>query len=646
MTLDQPRVTDAGKKRLPSHRTERVQRTGLPDLIDRTRPRGVACLLHITSFTVISGFGSLIPLTIHRCVVLMATGLLLIGTLRAAGAGEPLPEQIDRIIEAACQVDDTRLAGASDDAEFLRRAFLDLVGVVPTPAEARAFLQDPAGDKRTVLIDRLLARPEFAFRMACVFDAMLIERRIATIPSYDIKPPEWRDWLIESFRQNKPWDQLVREMLDSDGSDEKHGPAAKFYLVRDVEPHLIARDVGRLLLGTDLQCAQCHNHPRVKSFEQADYFGLYAFVSRLQHFHDGDQKRNYVTEKPRGDVSFTSAFTGTEGQTQPRLPDGEMIADPPLAKGQEYKVKPANGQRGVPAYSRRARLAEFLPRRETSGFSRNIANRMWAVMFGRGIVHPLDMHHRDNPPSHPHLLNLLADRLEATNYDMRGLIRDLALTRTYQRSSRLPEVAPDSPASSRFAVAALRPLSPEQLGWSVQQVTGRLSSRLVRAEHRMKQATLKEEAEVSAQSDAGADGNAKSPGDSGVGDLAWQVRRKVYGDLRSELQTLLTQFSRLPGQPDEGFQPSVDQALFLLNSEQMVKFMNESVLVDRLSDLENPIELADEIFLAVLSRFPTAEERADVAELVDGISERQARREAVRRMVWGQLLSAEFRLNH
>ena len=90
----------------------------------------------------------------------------------------------------------------------------------------------------------------------------------------------------------------------------------------------------------------------------------------------------------------------------------------------------------------------------------------------------------------------------------------------------------------------------------------------------------------------------------------------------------------------------MDQALFLLNSEQMVKFMNESVLVDRLSDLENPIELADEIFLAVLSRFPTAEERADVAELVDGISERQARREAVRRMVWGQLLSAEFRLNH
>ena len=600
----------------------------------------------IVSFTVISGFGSLMPLTIHRRVVLMATGLLVIGTLRAAGADEPLPEQIDRIIEAACQADDTRLAGASDDAEFLRRAFLDLVGVVPTPAEARAFLEDPAGDKRAVLIDRMLARPEFAFRMACVFDVMLIERRIATIPSYDIKPPEWRDWLVESFRQNKPWDQLVREMLDSDGSDEKHSPAAKFYLVRDVEPHLIARDVGRLLLGTDLQCAQCHDDPRVKSFEQADYFGLYAFVSRLQHFHDGDQKRNYVTEKPRGDVSFTSAFTGTEGQTHPRLPDGEMIADPPLVKGQEYKVKPANGQRGVPAYSRRARLAEFLPRRETSGFSRNIANRLWAVMFGRGIVHPLDMHHGDNPPSHPQLLQLLADRLEETNYDIRGLIRDLALTRAYQRSSRVPEVAPDSPASSRFAVAALRPLSPEQLGWSVQQVTGRLSSRLARAERRMKQAALKEQAEVSAQRDPGVDGNAKSPDDAGVGDLAWQVRRKVYGDLRAELQTLFTRFSRLPGQPDEGFQPSVDQALFLLNSEQMVKFMNESVLVDRLSNLENPIELADEIFLAVLSRFPTAEERADVAGLVDGISERQPRREAVRRIVWGQLLSAEFRLNH
>ncbi|MAV33949.1 MAG: hypothetical protein CMJ59_00690 [Planctomycetaceae bacterium] len=583
-------------------------------------------------------------LTCHNRVALAITGLLALVTARMGQTEELLPERIDRIIEAACRDAGTKLAGPADDAEFLRRVHLDLVGVVPTSAEARAFPDDPASDKRAVLIDRLLARPEFAFQMAGVFDVMLIERRIATIPSYDIKAPGWRDWLVESFRQNKPWDQLVREMLSSDGTNEQNGPAAKFYLVRDVEPHLVARDIGRLMLGTDLQCAQCHDDPRIKAFQQADYFGLYAFVSRLQHFHDGDNKRNYVSEKARGDVSFSSAFTGTEGETNPRLPDGQMIVDPPLVKDKEYKVKPQKGKMGVPLYSRRARLAEVLPRRETTGFSRNIANRIWAVMFGRGIVHPLDMHHADNPPSHPALLRLLAQRLEETNYDIRGLIGDLAMTRAYQRSSRLPDPAQGSPAPADFAVAALRPLSPEQLGWSVQQVTGRLASRLERTERRMKQAAPKDDARPNGAPETGA--SARLPDDSSPIDLAWQVRRKVYGDLRSELETLFTQFSRLPGQPDDGFQPTVDQALFLLNSERMVKFMKESVLLDRLSHLENPTELADEIFLAVLSRHPTEDERTDVSEVVEGTSERKQRRDIVRQIVWGQLLSAEFRLNH
>ena len=587
---------------------------------------------------------------LHYRRVLIMTAILAVGTFRISRAEESFPEQIDRIIEAACRRDGTKVAGPSADAEFVRRVYLDLIGVVPTAEEARTFLDDPTDDKRAQLVDALLARPEFALQMARVFDAMLIERRIATIPSYDVKAPGWQDWLAESFRQNKPWDKLAREMLGSDGTDESNGAAAKFYLVRDVESHLVARDIGRLLLGTDLQCAQCHDDPRIKAYRQADYFGLYAFVSRLQHFRDDDKKLNFVSEKAKGDVSFTSAFTGTEGETNPQLPGGQMIADPPLVEDKEYKVKPEKGQMGVPAYSRRMRLAEFLPRRETKGFSRNIANRVWAVMFGRGIVHPLDMHHPDNPPSHPKLLERLAERLEQTEYDIRGLLRDIALTRTYQRSSQLPDADEKSgvPDPSQFAIATLRPLSPEQLGWSILQITGRLPSRLERTERKMLEAAQKKsQKNDDAQKDTTQDSaQPKRDDHASVADLRWQVYKKVYGDLQPELTTLFTVFSRLPGQPDNGFQPSVDQALYLLNSEQIVKFMKESVLLDRLSHVENSDKLADELYLAVLSRRPTDEEKADVRRLVEGVSDQKQRRAVVRQIVWGQLLSAEFRLNH
>ena len=129
-------------------------------------------------------------------------------------------------------------------------------------------------------------------------------------------------------------------------------------------------------------------------------------------------------------------------------------------------------------------------------------------------------------------------------------------------------------------------------------------------------------------------------------DLAWQAHKKAYGELRKELQPLFTVFSRLPGQPDNGFQPSVDQALFLLNSEQMIKFMKESELLNRLARIENPDELANTLFLSVVSRRATEAERQEVAKLIEGLDDSKRRREVVRRIVWGQLVTAEFRLNH
>ncbi len=565
----------------------------------------------------------------------------ILGLLTVAGTGkadEPFSEKIDRLVEAACRHDKVSLAAPANDAEFARRVYLDLAGVVPTVAQARAFLDDPAAGKRDRLVDQLIAAPEFPLQMARAFDAMLVERRIATIRSYDFKPEEWQEWLAESLRSDPSWDRLASTFLGSDGSDPTTAAAARFYLVRDVEPHLVARDIGRLILGMDLQCAQCHDDPRIEAYRQSDYYGLFAFVNRLKHFRDDKNKKNFVGEKASGDVSFSSAFSGAMGMTNPRLPGGEMIAEPVLVKERQYKVKPEKGTMGVPVYSRRSRLAKLLPRRQTPGFSRNAANRLWAYLLGRGLVHPLDMHHPGNPPSHPELLDLLSRRLESTGYDIRGLLRDIARTRVYRRSSRLPEGIETPPAVDRFAVAMLRPLSPEQLGWSVLQVSGHLPSRIERTRRR-----LKEAAEKTGQSEQAKKAEA---GESGPADLAWQARKKAYGELQKELQTLFAVFSRLPGQPDNGFQPSVDQALFLLNSDQMVKFMKESELLDQLARLENPEELANTLFLSVMSRRATQEERQEVAKAIKGLSDHKQRRDVLRQIVWGQLVTAEFRLNH
>ena len=581
----------------------------------------------------------------------LVAALLWAGVVADVGRAEvPFPEQIDRIIEAAHQRAGLQSAGEADDAEFVRRVYLDLAGVVPTPAQAGEFFEDSAAGKRGRLIDRLLAAPEFSLQMARVFDAMLVERRVATIPSYDFKPAEWQDWLATAFRRNMSWDRLSAAMLKSDGADPSQAAAARFYLVRDVEPHLLTRDIGRLFLGKDLQCAQCHDDPRIEAYRQSDYYGLYAFVSRLKHFRDDEKKLNFVTEKPEGDVSFTSAFSGEMGETNPQLPGGKMIADPPLVKGEEYTVKPEKGRMGIPAYSRRQQLAQRLPRRQTSGFSRNIANRLWALMLGRGLVHPLDMHYPENPASHPELLERLGQRFEQSGYDIRGLLREIALTRTYQRSSQLPEGADPQrpPKPSEFAVAALRPLTPEQLGWSVLQVTGRLPSRIERFEKK-----LREAAKQAAEKKPGEGQQQQETGGSAAGDEAgpsernWQAHRQAYRELATELSSLFAAFSRLPGQPDNGFQPSVDQSLFLLNSEQMVKFMKDFQLLDRLSRLaDKPQELANQLYLSVLSRLPVDEERKEVARLLEGSEDRDQCREVIRRIIWGLLVSAEFRLNH
>jgi len=392
--------------------------------------------------------------------IAIACCLLVAGLVRAADP--PLHAAIDRMIaEANLGV----VAPIASDGEFLRRLYLDLTGSIPPSDVAREFLDDATAGKREQAIDRLLDSPQFSRHMANVVDVMLMERRA----EQHVTNVDWQKYLYDSISQNKSWDQLSREILDADGTDEKVRSAAAFYLARDGEPNGLTRDVGRIFFGMDLQCAQCHNHPLISSYYQSDYFGIYAFLNRGVLFTDKDKKVFYA-EKAEGDVSFTSVFTKESDKTLPRLPTSFEIDEPFFAKGEEYEVAPADKVRPVPKYSRRAKLAELATNGSNRQFNKNIANRLWAHMMGRGLVEPVDLHHADNPPSHPELLELLGDQFAMMKYDMKAFLREIALSATYQRSLDAPESVAEQAKTIEPQVASLRAKAEELANQAVEAV--------------------------------------------------------------------------------------------------------------------------------------------------------------------------------
>jgi hypothetical protein len=536
------------------------------------------------------------PLLLHVPALVLGLRVLL-----PVSATSGLHNKIDRLMAADASVAALR----SSDEEFLRRVTLDLTGTIPTSTETRSFLADKSKDKRIRLIDRLLASAAYARHMADVLDVMLMERR----PAKDVKQEVWWEYLRSSVANNKPWDQLVRELLSGDGTDPAQRTPARFMLDRGGEPHLLTRDVARIFLGMNLQCAQCHDHPQVEDYKQAGYHGLYAFFNRTSLFTDKNVE--VLAEKADGDVTFQSVFdrTKTVKSTGPCVPGCKPIAEPKLEKGKEYKIAPAKNVRPVPSYSRRAQLAGALASASDAGFVRTGVNRLWALLMGRGLIHPIDFDHPSNPPTSPELFKLLCQEFVASKFNVRNFIRELVQTESYQRSSALPQNASSSDENP-FASARLKALSPEQLAFSLMQATGHV------------------EAERQAQGAKATDAT-------------------VYAKMVEHARPIIRAFAGTPGQPEgQSFQATLDQALLLRNGGTLRAWLapKPGDLTDRLSKISEDRELADELFLSILTRLPTADERdAVIACLKDRPKERAA---ALQDVTWALLTSVEFRFNH
>lgn len=559
--------------------------------------------------------------------------------LIAAGripAAEPLHRRIDQAIEA--KLGGAEGAAPATDAEFLRRVSLDLAGMIPTAAEARAFLDDPSPYKRARLVDNLLASPAYPRRMEEVFDVMLMERRAdAHVPA-----AQWRAYLRRAFAANVPYNRLAAEILAADGTEPSTRGAAKFLLDRQAEPNQLTRDIGRMFLGRDMQCAQCHDHPLVDDYKQAHYYGLFAFLNRTSVFAT-EPGGPVLAEKGEGDVTFTSVFKKkVTHRTGPRLLDGPPVDEPSFTKGAEYLLAPRadNAVRPIPRFSRRGELAPRLTAGSVPEFDRNIANRLWALLMGRGLVDPVDMHHSDNPPSHPELLDLIAVEFARSGYDVKGFLRELALSRTYQRSSEPPPGTPPTAAPSgetssapTFGVAALKPLQPEQLAWSVMQSLGVLDAMRRQTEQRLEGNDPKLRALF--QSDA------KRQSLRGV-----MLEEAVHDQLQGNVAPFVNQFAAAAGQPQDATEPTVHQALFLSNGQPVQSWLAPSGtnLTARLAALADPSSVAEELYLSLYTRRPSDDERAEVARyLADRGKERAP---ALQELVWALLASTEFRFNH
>ena len=379
---------------------------------------------------------------------------------REARAGEPdaaeLAALIDQHVEARLSSEGLRPAELSDDAEFLRRVYLDLHGVVPTLDQASRFLADADPAKRARLVDALLASPRYGQYMADVWQGYLIS---PLADDHRARADRLRQWLAGEFN-TRTWDRIASELLTATGKMEEN-PAVT-YLVEGRLPRSVPdlTDLtSRYFLGVRLNCAQCHDHPFV-NWKQQDFWGMAAFFAQVQTPRRAKQVYELgVVDDPR----LTLASLRDAG-----VPDGFLLCPPTFLGGQ-----------GVPAgkVPSRVALAKWLTSPENPYFARAMVNRTWWRLFGRGIVQPVDDMHEANPPTHPQLLDLLARRFAESGFDLKFLTRAVVSSRAYQRTSR-PGDAATAAADKQDRQAALfgrmsiKVLSAGQLYDSLETVFG------------------------------------------------------------------------------------------------------------------------------------------------------------------------------
>jgi len=489
---------------------------------------------------------------------------------------QPVLNFIDELVDAKLRKLNIHPVGLCSDADFLRRVYLDIIGTLPTAVEAREFLGEVSPDKRRALVDSLLIRKEYADFQALKWSDVLRVDRLALghKPAY-----VYYRWIRDAFARNRPFDDVAREIITATGPLSQN-PAGNLFKVAK-KPGEVAATVSQVFMGIRIECAQCHHHP-FDQWSQRDYYGMEAFFTQVN-----------FKSTPAGQVLLPNKKSTTK---HPRT--GDAVQAHALLQDEPAET---------PEGDRRRLFADWLTADGNRWFARNIVNRVWAQLMGRGIVTPVDDFRLTNPPTNPELLDALAKSFVESGFDLHELIRTITSSRTYQMVTTPSGM--NERDEQNYSRALFKRLDAEVRFDMICQVTG------------------------SSEKFKGV------PVGSRAIEL-WDSQVPHY-------------FLSLFGRPvratacecERATQPSVAQVLHVLNSPQIQEKLSSDA--GRLATLERSIsdneKLVDEIYLMFYSRFPTTTEQVSVSRY---LAKADNRRKAVEDVAWSLMNTVEFLFNH
>jgi hypothetical protein len=492
-------------------------------------------------------------------------------------SAEQLAAHIDRAVDRKLTQEKVDPSPRCSDEEFLRRAYLDVTGKVPTAEKASAFLDSKEPNRRGRLIDELLASKDYGRHLADVWQALLLPRS-----SDNRRLMQWygnlTTWLEEQFNDGAGWDRIARDVITATGAVNKKGPVV-YWLVNNT-PDKVTDNVTRMFLGVQLACAQCHNHP-FTDWKQDEYWHMAAFFMKVGP--DGNARR-----AARNGGTITISEQSRLGRR--RLPESAKMLPPKFLQGEKPTVKPGEPVRPV--------LTDWMTSPSNPYFARAMVNRMWALFFGRGIVNPVDDMHDGNLASHPELLADLAQQFAAAGFDLKYLVRAIALSQTYQRTSK-PTGNNGDAGPELFARMAVKPLTPGQLYDSLTMLVG-------------------------------------APGNGPRGRRPMAGARFRPGGR----EAFINFFSAEDGADPTEYQAGIPQVLRLMNAPQL---NNARVLAPLLRDGKEQGAVVETLYLTVLARRPRSEEIDRVNAFLNRY--KVDRRQALAGVLWALMNSSEFALN-
>jgi hypothetical protein len=491
----------------------------------------------------------------------------------ASGARKPGASRIDELVFGKLKEKDIAPAAPCSDAAFVRRVYLDVIGTLPTPQEAKSFFEDTDPNKRPILIDRLLERKEFADYWAMKWGDILRVKSEFPINLWPNAVRAYHHWIRASIRENLPYDQFARAMLTSSGSNFRAPPVNFYRALQRKDPQTTSHAVALTFMGV-----------RPEGWPQERWSGMAPFFSQVGYKSTLEWKEEIVFFDPRKSVAAEAVFP--DGTKASLLPD----QDPRLV------------------------FADWLITPQNSWFTRNIANRVWSWLVGRGIIHEPDDIRPDNPPSNPELLAHLEQELIAARYDLKHLYRLILNSKTYQLSCIAASEHPE--AADLFASYPVRRLEAEVLIDAICQITGTTE-------------------------------RYSSPIPEPFTYLPHGHRAVSLPDA-SITSVFLDMFGRpsrdtgLESERNNNFTAS--QRLHLLNSAHIQRKIEKGPALAGIIGSGRPsAEIAKELYLTILSRYPTKEELDGVADYVSGGARG---RSPAMDIAWALINSAEFLCRH